>query len=160
MKKVLIAVNLRSCENVGSLIRSIDGLGWNELICVGTTPYPLINDDYRLPHIREKVSNKIAKTALGAEKTVPVRYFSALETAVSALRGESYSLIALEQSPTKTPLAAVPEQGNIALLVGNEVTGLTQSDLKQVDKIVEIPMKGQKESLNVAVAAAIAMYVI
>lgn len=158
-KLILIAHNLRSCYNVGSLLRTGDGLGIDELICTGTTPTPKRENDDRLPHVRERAHRQIAKTALGAEDSVPLHYFHKLDEALSYARDHGYVCVALEQTPEATTLHHYEtSEQPLALIVGPEVTGLSDEEVGLCDESVEIPMQGTKRSLNVSVAAAIALY--
>ncbi len=158
MKVVLIAVDIRSAHNIGSLFRTCDGFG-AELLLVGVCPRPLgSDDDTRLPHIARKANKAIAKTALGAEQTVPWRHVDTLLEAKTILKKEGYRLIAIEQAKHSSSLRTLEPQDNIALVVGREVEGLDGVELKLCDEVYEIPMKGSKESFNVSVAAGIALY--
>lgn len=159
VKIILIAHNLRSCYNVGSLLRTCDGLGVEALLCTGTTPTPKRKNDPRLPHVRERAHRQIAKTALGAEETVPCHYFANLKDAVTLANDRGYTTIALEQAASAIPLNdyASPSQ-SLALVVGPEVNGLDQVEIDLCQYAIEIPMHGKKRSLNVSVAAAIALY--
>lgn len=154
---IVIAHNIRSTHNVGSIFRTCEGFGVKKIILSGYTPYPLIeNDDERLPHIREKLTAQIHKTALGAETMVPFEHQEM--TDFTELKTAGYKIIGLEQDKRSVILSdyAVPQK--IALLLGEEVEGIGQSLLEQCDDIIEIPMKGQKESFNVSVATGIALY--
>jgi tRNA G18 (ribose-2'-O)-methylase SpoU len=155
---VLIAHNLRSIHNVGSLMRTAEGLGIDEIILSGYTPYPTLQNDIRLPHEAAKISRQINKTALGAEDLVKwSHYHTALEP-ISLLQKEGFRVIAVEQNPTSIALPEFIPPDKLALLVGREVEGIEQEVLALCDDIVEIPMYGQKESFNVVQAAAMAMY--
>lgn len=164
-KITLILHNIRSTHNVGSMFRTAEGFGLSEIIISGYTPYPEIvsgnfrtpgnSRDPRLPHIAEKLTAQIHKTALGAEKLVPFRVVTDLEEYLDAL---DVPLIALEQSPGSTPLSKFSAPAACALLLGEEVRGITPELLARCDQVVEIPMLGQKESFNVSVAAGIALY--
>lgn len=153
---IVLAHNIRSTFNVGSLFRTADGFGVKEIIFSGYTPYPSLPNDPRLPHIREKITKDIHKTALGAELTVPFRYEPT--PPCDELKKQGYRLVALEQSPRSTLLPNYKRPGKIALLLGEEVDGIAPELVSMCDDIVEIPMKGKKESFNVSVAAAIALY--
>lgn len=153
---VLILHNIRSTHNVGSIFRTAEGFGVSRIILSGYTPYPIIPGDTRLPHIREKLTAQIHKTALGAESMVPFEYQPTLQ--LGTLQLASYRLVALEQSPNSTLLSDYKPPQKIALLLGEEVNGIAPELLSQCEDIVEIPMKGKKESFNVSVAAAIALY--
>ena len=153
---LLILHNIRSTHNVGSIFRTAEGFGVSKIILSGYTPYPTIPNDTRLPHIREKLAAQIHKTALGAEAMVPFEYTEQLD--LSIIKKMGYRLVALEQSTKSVRLSDYKPPQKIALLLGEEVEGITPELLKQCDDIIEIPMKGQKESFNVSVAAAIAIY--
>lgn len=156
---VLIAHNLRSTHNIGSLLRSCDGLGAGKMYITGYSPYPLLpSDDTRLPHIAAKLDKQISKTALGAEKTVAWQQSAELEPILEQLRLDDYTIAALEQAADSVPLNTYDAPGKIALIVGREVEGVEPEILALCDTILEIPMHGQKESFNVAVAGAIGLY--
>lgn len=155
---VLIAHNIRSAHNVGSLLRTADGLGIKKVILTGYTPYPHTNSDQRLPHLAAKADRAIAKTALGAEKTVPWEHYEQLRPAVAQLTNAGFSIIALEQANASIPIKQLKPPAKVAVIVGSETKGLAPSDLSLAQQVVEIPMRGHKESFNVAVAAAIALF--
>ena len=152
----LILHNIRSTHNVGSIFRTAEGFGVERIILSGYTPYPkLPKADPRLPHISEKLTAQIHKTALGAEKIVPFQY---VEHITDWIDQNEAPLIALEQSPGSIMLPAFKPPETFALLLGEEVHGITPELLSYCDQIVEIPMFGQKESFNVSVAAGVALY--
>ena len=153
---IVIAHNIRSTHNVGSIFRTAEGFGVQKIILSGYTPYPKVKNDTRLPHITDKITSQIHKTALGAETLVPFEYHETLNLGTLDLAG--YRIVALEQAPTSVPLREYRPPAKLALLLGEEVRGITAELLAQVDDIVEIPMHGQKESFNVSVAAGIALY--
>ncbi len=155
---VLIAHNLRSCHNVGSLLRTADGFGVEKVFLTGYTPYPISPDDQRLPHLALAQTKQIHKTALGAEKTQAWFHQQDIITLISDLKQKGYLLAALEQTKNSTTLNGYKGEADIAVIVGSEVGGLTQSVLGLCDQVLEIPMQGKKESFNVASAAAIALY--
>ena len=153
---IVIAHNIRSTHNIGSLFRTCDGFGVRQLVLSGYSPYPKLPDDTRLPHIREKLTAQIHKTALGAEETVPFCYTEELD--LEQLKREGYTIVALEQSASahRLPHFTTPEK--VVLLLGEEVEGISPELLYRCDEIIEIPMNGSKESFNVSVAAGIALY--
>ena len=153
---VVIAHNIRSTHNVGSIFRTAEGFGVEKIILSGYTPYPTIPHDSRLPHISAKLTAQIHKTALGAEEMVPFEYSEQLP--LNFLKEDGFRLVALEQNDRSINLAdyITPEQ--VALLIGEEVHGITEDLIAQCDDIIEIPMVGQKESFNVSVATGIALY--
>lgn len=153
---IVIAHNIRSTFNIGAIFRSADGFGVKEIILSGYSPSPTYPGDNRLPHLQEKITKQIHKTALGAETTVPFRVLES--PPFEELRQNGYRLVALEQSSKSTLLQKYHPPEKIALLLGEEVAGISNSLLAACDDIVEIPMRGTKESFNVSVAAAIALY--
>jgi 23S rRNA (guanosine2251-2'-O)-methyltransferase len=158
MSLVVIAHNIRSAYNVGAILRSCDGFGVDKLYVTGYTPYPAAANDGRLPHERLKLTRQIAKTALGAEQTVPTEHAGEIKTLLDSLKASGYAIVALEQSATSIPLNAYKPEGNVALLLGEEVHGITPELLARCDTTLEIPMVGHKESFNVSVATGIALY--
>lgn len=155
---VLILHNLRSTHNVGSLIRTSDGLGVHEVFCTGYTPYPTQENDTRLPHEQRKITKQIAKTSLGAEETMTVTHQPDISDVIHSLRAKDYQIVALEQASDSVQLPDYQPAENIAIIVGREVEGLEPEVISAADTAVEIPMQGKKESYNVAVAGAIALY--
>jgi 23S rRNA (guanosine2251-2'-O)-methyltransferase len=157
-KNILIAHNLRSAHNVGSLLRTAEGLGVDRVYLTGYTPYPLAPDDTRLPHLAKKIDRQIAKTALGAEKMIDWRHRENINELISELKSNGFTVVALEQTDNSIELPDFKPPEKIAIIVGREVEGIEPELLKQVDKIIEIPMAGRKESFNVVQAAAMALY--
>lgn len=172
-KIIVIAHNIRSTHNVGAIFRTCEGFGVKQLILSGYTPYPdlaiqpeppqcsydereIVVKDSRLPHEREKITRQIHKTALGAEALVPFTVQGSPDFA--QLRADGYRIVALEQAPNSVTLRDYSPPSKVALLLGEEVHGVPENLLSQVDDIVEIPMSGQKESFNVSVATGIALY--
>lgn len=155
---MLIAHNLRSCHNVGSILRTSDGLGVDRVFLTGYTPYPLRGNDSRLPHIAHKIHKQIAKTALGAESSVNWSFESDVFAVIDSLRSDNFQIIAIEQSTESIELPDLKSSEDIALIVGREIEGIEQEVLSVCDKIVEIPMFGSKESYNVAQATTMALY--
>lgn len=155
---VLIAHNLRSAHNVGSLLRTADGLGVQTVYLTGYTPHPGTDDEERLPHEVVKVTGQIQKTALGAEASVDWHHAKDPMPIFEDLKRKGYVVCALEQSGNSTPLPRFKAHDKTALVVGNEVKGLEKALLNQCEQILEIPMLGKKESFNVVQAAAMALY--
>jgi len=159
---VVIAHNLRSTHNVGSLLRTAEGLGVEKVILSGYTPYPIAADDERLLHLAKKIDKDIRKTALGAENLIPWEHQADIQETIQDLKRAGFTIVALEQTPDSIPLSEfaknTPPEQAIALILGREVEGVEPEVLKLCDKAVEIPMQGLKESFNVVQAAAIAMY--
>ncbi len=153
----VILDNLRSSYNVGSIARSCDAFGVTRIIAHGITPYPHLDDDDRLPHVYDKVTRRIHKTALGAERLITL-HTNALEELMGTVA--DIPIICLEQHPSSVSVEQFIAPPKLALVVGNEVDGVTDALLEHAHQIVEIPMLGKKESLNVAVSAAITLYAI
>ena len=143
---IVVCHNIRSAYNIGSIFRTADGAGAAKVYLTGYTPAPS--------------HPGISKTALGAEKIVAWEKFAKLDVAIEKLKKEKFEIIALEQSKKSVPLDSFKSKKNIALILGNEVRGLSPAVLRKCDKIIEIPMRGGKESLNVSVAFGIAVYTI
>ena len=151
----LIADRIRSLYNVGSLFRTADAFGVKKLYLCGYTGAP--------------PRKEITKVALGAEQTVPWEKRGQTWKVVEELQARGVHVVALEQTKKSVPiqsLAFVLRRGQklsfetVALVVGNEVNGVSPGVLCRADAIVHIPMLGKKESLNVSVAAGIALYAI
>lgn len=155
---VLVIHNVRSALNVGSMLRTADGLGVSEVYLTGYSPYPEARDDARLPHQRRHTTAQIHKAALGAEFSVDWHHVPDVKECLGELSRTGYLLVALEQTANSIDLNQFKPPEDVALIVGNEVSGLEKSVIKLVDQTVQIPMSGQKESFNVAIASGIALY--
>lgn len=153
---IVIAHNIRSTHNVGSIFRTSEGFGVSRIILSGYTPYPTLPNDPRLPHLRDKITHQIHKTALGAETMVPFEYHLALDLA--PLQRAGFTVVGLEQDARASVLPDYTPPAKIALLLGEEVHGIDQTLLDVCDDLIEIPMRGRKESFNVSVATGIALY--
>jgi tRNA G18 (ribose-2'-O)-methylase SpoU len=156
MRLIAILHDVRSVHNVGSIFRTADGAGFEKLYLGGITPSPL--DRFR------KIRPDFAKVALGAEKVMAWESISDTGALIKKLSQEGWKIAALEQSKKSVPYyltrSTLPNDRNqrIALVVGNEVDGVPPEILKLADAVLEIPMLGKKESLNVSVAFGIAAY--
>jgi len=155
---ILIAHNLRSCHNVGSLLRTAEGLGAEKIILSGYTPHPRYPGDTRLPHEVVKIANQIHKTALGAENLIPWEYHADLLPIIQQLKQAGYAVAAIEQTDISKALPQYHPPHKIALIVGREVEGMEPEIVDACDLSLEIPMYGTKESFNVVQAAAMALY--
>ncbi len=160
---VLIIHNVRSAHNVGALFRTADGAGVTKIFLTGYTPRPHSPDkrisDRRYRYISlTKAEKELAKTALGAEKSMVWARAVSLKKILALLREEKYTVVGLEQSSKSMDYRKYVPSSGVALIVGNEVRGLDTRVLRECDATLEIPMRGQKNSLNVAVAAGIALY--
>lgn len=155
-KIIVITHNIRSTHNVGSIFRTCEGFGVSKIILSGYTPYPRLPNDTRLPHMADKLTLQIHKTALGAETMVPFEYQE--EPDLDILKGEGFTIVGLEQDKRSIQLSHYESADKIALLLGEEVEGITPDLRDQCDALIEIPMHGKKESFNVSVATGIALY--
>ncbi|HEX7483732.1 MAG TPA: TrmH family RNA methyltransferase [Candidatus Saccharimonadales bacterium] len=153
---IVIAHNIRSTHNVGAIFRTSEGFGISKIILSGYTPYPLTEQDSRLPHISRKLTEQIHKTALGAEEIVPFEYQEIPD--VEKLRADGYRIVGLEQDDRSVILSDYHTPAKIALLLGEEVKGIASDFRDLCDDLIEIPMVGKKESFNVSVATGIALY--
>ena len=143
-KFVLVLYNVRSRFNVGAIFRTADAAGIDKIYLCGITPAP--------PH------PKIDKVSLGAEKYIPFEKYKQTKRLLKQLKKQGCFIIALEQSKKSVPYYKLKSKFPLALLVGSEVRGLPVSLLNECHKIIEIPMYGRKESLNVAVATGITIF--
>lgn len=155
---VVIAHNLRSTHNVGSLLRTAEGLGVTQVYLTGYTPFPPSPDDQRLPHISQKIGKQINKTSLGAESMVAWQHQTDVTGVIEDLQKQGYVVVAIEQAPNSIPLPDLKPPEKVALVLGREVEGIEPELLAKCDIIAEIPMFGKKESFNVVQAAAMALY--
>ena len=153
---IVIAHNIRSTHNVGSIFRTAEGFGVTKIILSGYTPYPVFSGDTRLPHIAQKLTAQIHKTALGAEDIVPFEYQDHPD--ITSFRDEGFRIVGLEQDSRSVLLADYQTPDRVVLLLGEEVHGITDDLRELCDDLIEIPMQGQKESFNVSVATGIALY--
>lgn len=165
---ILIIHNVRSAHNVGALFRTADGAGVTKIILTGYTPRP--HRYARQARLRSvaggpcqytyltKAEKELAKTALGAEEHMLWKKSVSLGNTLTALRKEGCEIVALEQHETSMEYRKYVPKSSVALIVGNEVRGIDPKVLKRCDAIIELPMRGIKNSLNVAVAAGIALY--
>ena len=143
---VAVLENVRSAYNVGSVFRTADAFLLEGIYICGYTAYP--------PH------KEIRKTALGAEETVAWKYFKTAAEAIDDLEARGFTVYALEQVENSLPLQQVPfaEGQKLALVFGNEVTGVEQDTIHRCAGTIEIPQLGMKHSLNIAVAAGVALW--
>lgn len=153
---IVVAHNIRSTHNVGAIFRTAEGFGISRIILSGYTPYPKQAHDSRLPHIAEKLHSQIHKTALGAEAIVPFEYQEVVD--IRRLKEEGYRIVGLEQDAASVLLQDYEAPEKVGLILGEEVHGIPPELLAACEDIIEIPMKGQKESFNVSVAAGIALF--
>lgn len=154
----VIVHDMRSTHNVGSLLRTAEGLGVSHVYFTGYTPYPAMEEDVRLPHISQKLTRQIHKTALGAESMVPWTHEDDVAACITNLKSSGFTVIALEQDSESVLLPDFVTPEKVAVLLGREVEGIDLVTLKLCDVCIEIPMFGKKESFNVVQAAAMTLY--
>jgi len=143
---IAVLENVRSAYNVGSIFRTADAFLIEAVYICGFTAYP--------PH------KEIKKTALGADETVRWKHFKNINEAIEDIRSLGYKIYAVEQAKDSYKLQAIscePDE-KIAVVFGNEVTGVEQATIEQCDGCIEIPQMGMKHSLNISVAAGIVLW--
>lgn len=155
---VLIAHNIRSAHNIGSLMRTAEGLGVEKMYITGYSPYPSVAGDTRLPHIARKVSARIEKTSLGAQASLDWEYSAEIWPVIAKLKEQGYLIAALEQTADSIDLSSFDPPDKIGLIAGSETRGLDDDVINACYATLQIPMAGKKESFNVAVAVGIALY--
>lgn len=142
--------NIRSAHNVGSIFRTADAAGVSAVYLTGYTPRPF--DRFGRPQ------KEIAKTALGAEKFLAWEYAKTPDVLLRKLRAEGFRIIGVEQDQRSRDYRLFKPKGKTLFVFGNEVRGLSPALRDACDELIEIPMRGKKESLNVAVAAGIVLF--
>ena len=162
MEIIPVLHNIRSCYNVGAILRTCEGFGLFSVILSGYTPR--VHDAKLLPHLREKLDKEIHKTALGAEDMLKIEVAEDLSALISAYKSQGFKIVGLENNIEK-PLCQINSPrlheklgDKIVLILGEEVNGIPSELFDLIDIFVEIPMNGKKESFNVSVAAGIALY--
>ena len=138
----VICDNIRSLENIGSVFRTADALGVTKIFLCGISGTP--------------PNHKISKTALGAEKNVPFEYHKQTWRLIEKLKAQNIKIVSLEQDKKAIEYTKFKPKFPLALVIGNEVKGVTKKVLSQSDEIIFLPMRGKKESLNVSVAFGVA----
>lgn len=143
---IIVLENIRSAYNVGSVFRTSDAFLVEAIYIIGYSAKP--------PH------KEIKKTALGAEETVDWKYFKTTAEAIDELRARGFNVYAAEQAEGSYKLNAILFEPNekIAVVLGNEVTGVEQSTIALCDGCLEIPQLGMKHSLNIATAAGVILW--
>jgi len=151
-QKILILHDIRSVLNVGAIFRTADSIGINKIYLTGYTPTPID----RFGRERED----LAKSALGAEKSVFWESHKDVLELINSLKKENFEILSLEQSKDSIDYKKAAEiiSDKVVVILGNETKGIDQFIINESDKVVEIPMRGLKESLNVSVATGILLY--
>ena len=163
MDLIVVLNNIRSCYNVGAILRTVEGFGLKKVILSGYTPR--IDDDRVLPHLREKLNREIHKTALGAEEMLELEVSDDIIKTLGTYKADGWQIVGLENNIKDGRLVKLGSSKcksnlseKIVLILGEEVTGIDKSLYELIDVFIEIPMKGRKESFNVSVAAGIALF--
>ena len=163
MQIILSLHNIRSCYNVGAILRSAEGFGVKKVILSGYTPR--VHDASLLPHLRAKLDKEIHKTALGAEDMLDIYASSDIISELQNLKNDGWQILGLENHTDASPLYTLNSadftkhlSDKVILILGEEVNGIDYSLYDIIDLFVEIPMFGRKESFNVSVATGIALY--
>ncbi len=171
MEIIPVLHNIRSAHNVGSILRTADGMGLKKLVFSGYTP--IYNDQNVLPHLRAKLNRQIEKTGLGAEKTILCETIDELGPWLEQQRTQDTLILGLENNlqpfeRSRQLILSVENRAQLSkkfstyakayLILGEEVQGIPDEIRKIVDFFIEIPMRGNKESFNVSVATAIAVW--
>ena len=141
---ILIAHNIRSLHNVGSIFRSANAFGVEKLYLTGYTASP--------------PRKEIAKVSLGAEHTLKWKAVEDVSEAINTLRNDGYKILALDNVPSAEPISDKRDIQKTALILGNEVEGIETEVISLCDSIVFIPTEGHKQSLNVSVATGVALF--
>ena len=142
---IVVLENIRSAYNVGSIFRTSDAFLLQSIYICGYTAYP--------PH------KEIKKTALGAEESVEWKYVKNIEEAIKEIRLEGFTVYAVEQAESSWKLGSfTTDDEKLAVIFGNEVTGVEQNTIALCDGVIEIPQLGMKHSLNVATAAGVVLW--
>ena len=163
MQLILVLDNIRSTYNVGAILRTAEGFGVDRVILSGYTPR--VHDANLLPHLRDKLDREIHKTALGAEDMLDIYSSGDIISDLLKMKKQGWQIVGLENNIENVPIFKLNDKrlgkeltDKIVLILGEEVNGIKNSLYDIIDLFVEIPMKGQKESFNVSVAAGIALY--
>lgn len=158
-KIAIILSDIRSCYNVGSIMRTADAAGISLIACTGITPYPRLKGDTRPERVIESNTKMIHKTALDAEESLKISHFESTIECIQYYKDHKYQIVALENKVDNTQdIFSFNPPSKIALVLGSETSGLDSDILNLCDATIEIPMYGIKNSLNVSVAAGIALY--
>mgnify|MGYP003421293239 FL=1 len=146
----LVLHNIRSTHNVGAIFRTADATGVKKIYISGITPAPIDRFGRARPDI--------SKASLGAEKTVEWESIVDIKDFIKNIKKEKFQIIAVEQDKRSIDYKDLKRSEKVLLIVGNEVDGIDKDVLDLCDNIVEIPMLGKKESLNVSVATGVVLY--
>jgi tRNA G18 (ribose-2'-O)-methylase SpoU len=150
MQAILVLHDIRSAQNVGSLFRTADAAGISKIYLSSITPGPV--DRFGRPRA------DVAKTALGAQLTVPFEQYGDIEEIIQKYKSRGFTIVAIEQAENSVDYKTIQPTEHMVFILGNEVEGVPSTILALCDYVAEIPMGGKKESLNVSVAGGIALF--
>lgn len=150
MKTYVILEDIRSTYNVGAIFRTADAAGVERVLLAGYTPRPV--DRFGRP------VGAIQKTSLGASETVAWEACSDIVDRIRQLQAAGVTVVAVEQTSKSVSLSEFTPPPAVAYVFGNEVDGVSAAVLAAVDQVVEVPMRGAKESLNVSVCAGVVLF--
>ena len=150
MKTAILLHNVRSAHNVGAIFRTADAAGVSHILLTGYTPTPI--DRYQRPQ------KEIAKTALGAENLLSWEYAKSPVSIMRRLRAEGFQIVGVEQDERARDYRVFKPERPTVFIFGNEVRGLSRQLRNACDDLIQIPMFGKKESLNVATTAGIILF--
>lgn len=150
MQKAVLLHNIRSAHNVGSIFRTSDASGVSKVFLSGYSPTPL--DRFGNPR------KDLAKVSLGGEKFVPWEYEKYPLQVIAKLRAEGWLIVGVEQDERSTDYRTFKSDKPVLFILGNEVRGISAALRAKCDQLIEIPMRGKKESLNVSVAAGVVLF--
>lgn len=150
LMKYLILDNIRSTHNVGSIFRTADGAGVKKIFLCGYTPSPVDRFNRPVP--------AILKTSLGATETVEWEADSDVVSVVCRLKEQGFLIVSVEQTEQSISFHSFTSPEKVAFILGNEIDGVQPAVLSASDVVIDIPMNGKKESLNVSVAAGIVLF--
>ena len=150
MEMAVLLHNVRSAHNVGSILRTADAAGITRVYLSGYTPRPF--DRFG------RAQKTVAKTALGAEVSVPWKYAASPIQLIDRVRAEGWAIVGVEQDARAIHYQKFSPRGPTLFMFGNEVRGLSRNLRARCDTLIEIPMHGEKESLNVSVAMGIILF--
>lgn len=146
----LLLDNIRSVHNAGSIFRTAETIGVSTIYCGGTTPTPL--DRFG------RKRKDFGKVSLGSEGFITWEHIGSSAALVKKLKKQGFQIIALEQDKDSVDYKKVKARDKTLIILGNEVEGVSRALLESADVVAEIPLKGKKESLNVSVAAGVALF--
>jgi 23S rRNA (guanosine2251-2'-O)-methyltransferase len=147
---ILVLHDIRSVYNVGALFRTADAIGISQIIISGYSPTPV--DRFG------RARTDFAKSALGSEKAIPWQYAKTPYAKIKKLKAEGFHIVGVEQDARSIDYKKLKKSDRMVFVLGTETTGISKTLLKLCDTIIELPMSGMKESLNVSVAGGIILY--